>query len=98
MDEENIVAGMLGEESLLEQLVEECGELVQVAAKRLRILRGENYTPVSRDGNMENLREELSDVALCIDVYRAKSGIDHPDFFRMKENKLARWLRRLGIR
>lgn len=95
--DESILANFLSEEALLEQLLEECGELVQAASKRLRILRGENWTPCSADANFENVREELADVGLCMDVYREKAGIDHPDFFRMKEAKCSRWIRRLGV-
>lgn len=95
--DENILANFLSEEALLEQLLEECGELVQAASKRLRILRGENWTPCSADANSDNVREELSDVGLCIDVYRVKAGIDPTEFYSMKESKCARWIHRLGI-
>lgn len=95
--DEGIVAGMLSEEAVLEQLIEEAGELVQASAKRLRILRGENWTPISPEGNMEDIREELAGVSLLIDVYRAKTGIDITEHFRKKEQKCARWLSRLGV-
>ena len=95
--DENILANFLSEEALLEQLLEECGELTQAAAKRLRILRGENWTPCSADANFDNVREELADVGLCMDVYRAKAGIEATEFFGMKESKCARWMHRLGI-
>ena len=52
MDDIRYVATLLSEEALLEQLVEECGELVQAAAKRLRIYRGEK--PHAGDGGREH--------------------------------------------
>lgn len=83
----------MSEESLLEQLIEECGELIQAGAKRLRILRGENPTPVTKDENLANLREEINDVSLCIDVLDWKFPVL---FSTEKAKKYERWCERLA--
>jgi len=62
----------LSEEALLEQLIEESGELVQACAKRLRILRGENFTPVTLEDNANSLLEECNDIYLCLNVLSGK--------------------------
>lgn len=90
------VAARLSEEAILEQLAEECGELVQQCAKRLRILRGENPTPVGLIENYEHLTEELVDVRVMIDVFEKKTDIDKKRVYDIAERKLARWSKRLG--
>lgn len=89
------IAGALSEEALIEQLVEECGELVQAGAKRLRILRGENPSPKSLIDNGHDLMEELVDVLLAEEVLVEKLGCRF-DCAGMKQRKLDRWLSRLG--
>ena len=91
------IAARLSEEAILEQLAEECGELVQQCAKRLRILRGENYTPVGLIENYEHLTEELVDVRVVMEVFGQKTGIDKTRVHKLAAGKLARWKMRLGI-
>ena len=85
----------MSEEALLEQLIEESGELIQVAAKRLRILRGESPTPVTLEKNMTALIEEMADVECCTSVYETKmhirNSITHSYF-----DKMDRWNMRLN--
>ena len=91
------IAKKLSEQALLEQVCEECGELVQVAAKRLRILRGENYTPVTAQANYENLCEEMADVLGCILCLEEKYK-NAKQVRAVLGSKLNRWADRLGIR
>lgn len=74
--------------ALYEQLAEECSELAQVALKRARKMRGENYTPRTFNEIDADISEEVADVILCIDTLDI--GMDH-DIARMK---LARWIDR----
>lgn len=83
----------MSEQALLEQLIEECGELVQSAAKRLRILRGESPTPVTLEENEKNLREELSDVELLIFIYGRKNVSSS---LEIEMTKYKRWRERLN--
>ncbi len=94
------IAERLSEEALLEQLIEECGELIQASAKRLRIIRGENFTPLGKEANFENVIEELADVTVCMNAYSWKADIDADHFGKLRESKKGRWLSRLegGIR
>lgn len=91
------IADVLSEEALLEQLTEECGELIQQCSKRLRILRGENYTPVSKDVNFDNLTEEMADVIVSMTVLSAKVELDSDHFLKIKNSKLDRWINRLQL-
>lgn len=86
----------LSEECLLEQLIEECGELVQAAAKRLRILRGQSPTPVTLEDNMEDLTEEIADVSLCIDAYKGKA-VCEKNVCLIYLQKAKRWTDRLNV-
>lgn len=90
------IADRLSEESLLAQCVEELAELSQVMAKRLRIMRGENYTPCSDAENYERLVEETADVILCLNVLNKKIDILRPKFEKIIEFKLNRWEKRLN--
>ena len=89
----------MSEEALLEQMVEECGELVQAAAKRLRILRGESPTPVTLQENDEALKEEMADVRLCTSIYLEKRSLESyeyaEDVYSLLGRKKARWEERL---
>ena len=91
------LANRLSEEALLEQIAEECGELVQQCAKRLRILRGENPTPVGLADNYEHLVEELADVHLVTGIYELKMGIDSERIYHVVAMKFLRWSERLGL-
>lgn len=92
------IANKLSEEALLTQLMEECGELVQVLAKRVRILRGENYTPISDAENFESLTEEAADVVLCLGVLNSKLGFNKQKFDEITNKKLKRWVTRLKLK
>ena len=91
------LANRLSEEALLEQIAEECGELVQQCAKRLRILRGENPTPIGLAENYEHLVEELADVHLVTAIYEVKMLIDDERIYSIGARKFRRWSERLGL-
>ena len=82
---------VLGKPILLEQLAEESAELTHAALKYARILRAENYTPITREEAIKNLIEEYSDVILCA---RILGILVDEEQIKMK-NK--RWASRLGI-
>ena len=88
--------------AVLEQLIEETGELIQASAKQLRIMRGINPTPITHNKNIENIQEEIADVQLCIELAIRAIGSDSVETKKkidlIKQRKLSRWLDRLGIR
>ena len=74
---------------LLAQLAEEASELAHAALKLRRVRDGRNYTPVTFGEAYEQLKEEISDVLLCLDVL----GVDGDR--RTMDAKLERWADRL---
>ncbi|WP_147613021.1 nucleoside triphosphate pyrophosphohydrolase family protein [Treponema pectinovorum] len=92
----------IGRNAVLEQVLEECGELVQASAKQLRIFRGKNCTPVKLSENSENLLEEAADVSLCIELLAVSFYADTEKakeiITKIKTAKLKRWLERLEIK
>ncbi len=60
------IADYYGFDKQLNQVIEECGELIQAAAKYNRV-KGEGYdTSINMEVAAENLVEELADVQLVI--------------------------------
>lgn len=74
----------------LVQLAEEATKLAHAAMKLRQAITGENPTPVSQRTAAQNLREEASDVALCLKVLDIQ-----PDDNTIRE-KLARWEQTIG--
>lgn len=58
----------LSQEELLCQLAEEASELAQAALKLRRVYDGSNPTPVKRSEAFDNLKEEIADVLLVLNV------------------------------
>ena len=50
----------------LNQLNEECGELIQASAKLIRTMKETGYTPVTKIEAREHLVEEIADVSVCM--------------------------------
>ena len=76
--------------SRLIQLSEECAEYIQAVSKYLRTMSQDNPTPKSEKEIIENLKEEIMDIQLCLDCIAADM-ID----YKIYERKLNRWVRRL---
>lgn len=93
----DFIASKLSETALITQALEELGELSQVLAKRLRILRGENWTPCNDAENFTHLTEETADVILCLNVLNSKIEIMRPKFEEITNFKLDRWKKRLEL-
>ena len=95
------IFNIIQSEAVLEQLIEESGELIQASAKRLRIMRGTNPTPITYKENTESLQEEIADVQLCIDLVIQAMNYDNTETQKnielTKQRKLSRWLERLRI-
>lgn len=83
-----VVANIVTEPALYEQLAEECSELAQAALKKARKLRNENYTPKTVDEIDADILEEYNDVRLCAMVLNLS---DDPCVIT---NKLNRWIER----
>ena len=74
--------------ALYEQLAEECTELGKAALKMARIIRGENYTPITLPEAFNNVLEEYTDVYICVKTL----GIE-PDQ-EILSQKVYRWIDR----
>lgn len=64
----NYIKEKLSVEELLCQLAEEATELAHAALKAVRVMNGNNPTPISKQQATENLTEEIVDVALCLSL------------------------------
>lgn len=68
------IIDVLGKTEVLAQLAEEAAEVAQAALKLRRVLDGKNPTPVTECDALDNLVEELADVALCAGVFFGEEG------------------------
>lgn len=94
MQKKQDIAVRIGAAAALDQLAEESAELTHAALKLARIWRGVNPTPVSVADAVSALREEVSDVLLCVSVAEAAVGMRLPSE-TIEARKLARWIERL---
>lgn len=83
----------LGCVELLDQLTEECGELIQAAQKVRRSIKG--TTPVSSETALENLNEECADVSLCIDTLARLGLVNGEKVQEIGRFKNGRWYLRV---
>ncbi len=74
---------------LLAQLAEEAAELSQAALKLRRVIDGTNPTPKGRSEAWENIREEISDVAVCLALLELDADT------ALCTAKIRRWAKRL---
>jgi hypothetical protein len=86
---ESKITSKLSDEILIDQMIEECSELIHALSKLSRKLRGENPTPIDIESIRNNVIEEFSDVILC-----SKLLYIYPDNDIMLK-KLKRWIERL---
>ena len=78
---------------LLAGLAEEATELAQAALKLRRVFDGTNPTPVTEVEATDRLYEEIADTALYLDML----DYNHQTIEQLKEEKLRRWEKRLGL-
>lgn len=80
---------------LLCQLAEEASELAQAALKLKRAMEGTNPTPMSVEECVENMDEEIADVAFLVDLM----GYNEPEHMLAQscvvQRKKERWMKRL---
>ncbi len=81
---------------LLMQFSEESGELIQAISKLVRKEVGTNPTPVSLETCLQNLVEEIADVAVVSDTLLEHWKISLEDFEQIKSQKKRRWRERLN--
>lgn len=93
VDMQNEVILAVGTEEILNQLTEECGELIQAAQKVRRAMAG--TTPISREQAVEMLQEEAADVLLLIDYLETAGMIDREMIMDTMREKNKRWYARV---
>lgn len=92
--EKEILPTDLDEETLYDQLAEECAEFIQ-AVMKLKRVNGDNPTPKTAKECYENLKEEMGDILLCIDAISKKLDIED-ELNDVAVEKYGRWLKRLN--
>lgn len=95
-EERKPISHYISENTMLEQLAEECCELAQVCLKMVRKRKGENPTPLSEEEIAKNLNEEMGDVWLCFQELMFDYGTFSPESIdSVVVLKKERWLDRL---
>lgn len=89
----NFVRDNLLETDVLLQLSEEAAELSQAASKRVRVILGNNPTPVTAPESEQNLLEEYADVLLCMLVLYSHTKDN--EINNVIVPKLQRWVDRI---
>lgn len=93
VDMQNEVIFAVGTEEILNQLTEECGELIQAAQKVRRAIAG--TTPISVPESLVSLQEEAADALLCIDYLETAGMIDAECVKKIMDHKNKRWYARV---
>lgn len=96
MENRNDIILKLPKAALLEQTAEEAAELAQACLKLARICRGENPTPVTEEKVIENFKEEVADVNLCLEILDLIGyGESNSEMNDRLDGKVNRWVKRL---
>ena len=95
MKDVEIIREKLDNAELLAQLAEEAAELSQAALKLRRAVSGANPTPVSVGEAVDNVLDELADVAVCVDALRFNGPTESRRIAGIAEVKMSRWATRL---
>ena len=85
----------IGLPAMLEQCAEECTELAKASLKLARKYRNENPTPRREDELLEELKEEIGDVVLCINLIVDSLEIDREEIIENMSGKTWRWKKRI---
>ena len=75
------------------QLIEECGECIQAAAKLIRAMHGWS-TPIKPIEAREHLIEEIADVSVCMTALGDMAPLS--DVGEIITQKAARWTERIN--
>lgn len=90
------IRSQLSNPELLAGLAEEATELAHAALKLRRVMDGTNHTPVCYDEAYANLKEEIGDVLLCLEVFGISTSTEA--YRPGMDEKLKRWVDRLKNR
>ena len=93
----NIVAE-IGLPAVLEQTAEEAAELSKACLKLARVIRGENPTPVTYDEALKDVKEESTDVSVCLSVldWYSDVHVHGSDYIKTYNQKTKRWMERIA--
>ncbi len=95
MDAFEFIREKVSQEELLAQLAEEASELTHAALKLRRVYGGTNPTPVKRSEAFSNLKEEIADVLLLLEVLHLGEHEHISEYYKIQRGKLDRWVQRL---
>lgn len=91
------IIGRMSDTELLDQLVEECAELIQACIKLKRVHA--KLTPITENRARQNLVEELADVAVVHEAVARKvlSDAEQAEMGEIAAQKCERWMQRLNV-
>jgi len=72
----------------LTKLIEECGELAQIAAKKIAYLHTDEH-PDGKGSMKSRMEDEIADVMAAIAFVSEKLGLDEAKMFARGETKMA---------
>ena len=81
----------------IDQLMEECSELLVACSKRKRALQGTNPTPVTAEEALQEIKEESQDVLNVMHVLGLVDMVPECTTTRM-QMKMARWKARKEVK
>ena len=96
MNNIDYIRSQLSNPELLAGLAEEATELAHAALKLRRVIDGSNHTPVCYDEAYANLKEEIGDVLLSLEVFGISTSTEA--YRHNMDEKLERWVYRLKNR
>ena len=85
----------IGLPAALEQCAEECTELAQACMKLARKYRAENPTPRTEEELLENLKEEIADTILCVNLVEGAIENNPEELRHRIDIKKRRWENRI---
>lgn len=90
----DLIDGLIPED-YLDQLIEECGELIQAACKLKRARNKRNYTPVTESEAVEKLTGEIADVLNGIEMVEQSENVNLIEVSKIRNSKYVRWKERM---
>lgn len=89
------IASKISTEDIIDQMIEECGELIQACVKLKRAYKG--TTPVTVNDARVDLVEEMADVAVAHNVmmFGVLTAKERLKVGHVERRKLERWIDRI---
>lgn len=90
----DLIEGLVRED-YLDQLIEECSELIHAVSKLKRARGKRNKTPITEEEAAAGLVEEMADVRLCMEMVEQSEELNCMAIDRTMRSKYVRWKERM---